>query len=156
MRAAQLLRLVALFASLSLVIAGCAGAPAGPQPLAQPTPDMTGALRVPVRMFEMGYEPAEIHVPAGPVIFEVRNDGVVAHEFFVGPESAQQHHRDEMAGGDDEPHHQDVALILGPGESADLPLYFRAAGEMLVGCHVPGHYEAGMKGRIVIGAPAEQ
>lgn len=156
MATAQPLRLATLAALIGVLIAGCAAAqPAGPEPLAPPTPDMTGAVRVPVRMFEMGYEPAEIRVPAGPVIFVVSNDGVVAHEFFVGPEAAQRHHRDEMIAGDDQPHHQDIALTLGPGESGELALYFRTAGETFVGCHVPGHYEAGMQARIVIGAPAE-
>jgi uncharacterized cupredoxin-like copper-binding protein len=146
---AGLLRRSLSLALGAMILAACgATPPALPEP--PPTPDMSRAVRVPVEMFEMGYAPAELRVPVGrPVIFEISNIGLVEHEFYVGSEEAQQHHAEEMVSGE-EPHHEGEAILLGPGESGELIFNFRAPGSTLVGCHVPGHYEAGMKATIVI------
>lgn len=37
-----------------------------------------------------------------------------------------------------------------PGQTGELTFSFAKAGELIIGCHETGHYEAGMKGRIVV------
>ena len=70
----------------------------------------------------MRYDPPEITVRAGETIrFEVKNDGKLRHEFMI---------------------------ILEAGEAKTLVWQFGEAGELEIGCHVPGHYEAGMLARV--------
>ena len=144
---------VVLVFGFALVSMGCA-APSPAQPPV-PTMDMARAVVVEVAMFEMGYEPAVLRVPSErPVIFRVHNTGVVEHEFYVGPEQAQQHHAEEMASGE-QPHHDNEVIIVAPGERGELVMQFWTHGELLVGCHVPGHYEAGMRAVMTIVAAEE-
>jgi uncharacterized cupredoxin-like copper-binding protein len=42
------------------------------------------------------------------------------------------------------------SLLLEPGKSGELTHTFEEAGEILIGCHQPGHYEAGMKTTITV------
>jgi uncharacterized cupredoxin-like copper-binding protein len=42
------------------------------------------------------------------------------------------------------------ALLLEPGDTGELTHTFDEAGEILIGCHLPGHYEAGMKSTITV------
>jgi uncharacterized cupredoxin-like copper-binding protein len=98
---------------------------------------------------DMRIEPASMAVPVGvPVRFVIANAGAIEHEFFLGDEAAQQEHEAEMAHGGmghDDPN----GVLLQPGETRELIFTF-AAGQWLAGCHVPGHYPAGMKATISV------
>jgi len=98
----------------------------------------------------MRFEPEAMTVKAGePITFEVRNDGLIVHEFFVGTEAEQVDHAAEMAmGGTDHAHHG--ALSVAPGETGSVTMTFATAGSVLIGCHEPGHYDAGMMGTLAI------
>jgi uncharacterized cupredoxin-like copper-binding protein len=151
---------LALASALIITVAACAGTTTTPQvgdespatsaspgdlPAASPSADelvidvaLTDAMRI---------EPAPMTVRAGqPVRFVVTNTGAIAHEFFLGDEEAQAAHEEEMAHGGmahDEPN----GVFVEPGETKELVFTF-APGEWLAGCHVPGHYPAGMKAEI--------
>jgi len=48
--------------------------------------------------------------------------------------------------------HEDAnTLTLEPGETKSLVWQFTEAGKLEVACHIPGHYEAGMRSRVVVG-----
>lgn len=116
-----------------------------------PTDPDVGDGEVAVVMTDaMRFEPGSITAPAGEdVTFVVTNAGVLPHEFFVGDEDAQAHHAAEMAAaGSGHAHHD--ALRLEAGETGRITMRFDAAGEFLVGCHEPGHYQAGMVGSVVV------
>lgn len=105
---------------------------------------------------ELAFEPAEFEVAAGEVVtFRIINIGDVEHEFVLGDEQAQQQMADEMGeGGDDhgESGGMSNAVTIHPGEEAELTWRFPdQATTVLVGCHVPGHYEAGMRGTVTVG-----
>jgi uncharacterized cupredoxin-like copper-binding protein len=91
-------------------------------------------------------------VPAGiPVTFVVTNAGAIDHEFYLGDEQMQAEHAAEMADmggmmGHDEPN----GIAVAPGETKELTFTFETAGEWIAGCHVSGHYEAGMRATINI------
>lgn len=93
------------------------------------------------------FEPASIEVAAGEVItFIVENPGSAHHEFVLGDAAYQ-----EMHGGEDhDMGHMDNAVDLPPGETAELTWRFDEAGEVLFGCHEPGHYDGGMVGTITV------
>lgn len=104
---------------------------------------------------ELAFDPAEFDVAAGEVVtFRITNTGAAEHEFVLGDEQAQQRMSEEMNGGDDHAHSGDMsnAVTIHGGEEAELTWRFPdAPTTVLIGCHVPGHYEAGMRGSVTVG-----
>lgn len=101
------------------------------------------------------YEPAAIEVTTGETVtFRVRNVGEAIHEFVIGDEDTQQEHEAEMqamASEDGMMMHDDPnAVSLQPGETKDVTWTFTGAGTLLYGCHEPGHYDAGMRGDLMV------
>ncbi|HUG15569.1 MAG TPA: heavy metal translocating P-type ATPase, partial [Thermomicrobiales bacterium] len=97
---------------------------------------------------QMRFVPGNLTVEAGETIaFTVTNTGVIPHEFVIGNAHEQEEHGADMGAGDG---HEDNdvanAMTLAPGETRTLLYTFNEPGELLIGCHVPGHYEAGMRG----------
>ena len=101
---------------------------------------------------EMAFEPATVEVRAGEVItFEVTNVGQIPHDFVLGDEHAQQEHAREMEDmGADMAHVDPNAMRVEPGGTGSITWRFHDAGEVLYGCHQPGHYEAGMEGSVEV------
>lgn len=101
---------------------------------------------------EMAYQPSSIDVAVGETIaFEITNAGQTPHEFVLGDADLQAEHEEEMAEmGDaammDEPN----AVAVDPGETVSLAWTFTEPGELQYGCHVPGHFAAGMVGQISV------
>ncbi len=101
---------------------------------------------------DMRFEPADITVAAGETVtFRLTNDGALVHDFTLGDQATQDEHEAEMAemggmGHDDEPN---VATIPA-GETVELTWTFGEEGTVLIGCHQPGHYAAGMTGRVTV------
>lgn len=102
---------------------------------------------VEVVMDECSYRPRRVQVPAGvPVVLEVVNVGKVDHEIVIGDQHVQDEAEEAMAGGGHS-HDGDVpSLYLGPGERGTLEVTFEQPGTLLLGCHIPGHWDAGMQG----------
>lgn len=88
--------------------------------------------------------------PGETVTFVVSNEGDQVHEFVLGDRDYQESHEEAMAAG--AMHHDGNAVTVGPGETQKLTWTFPRKGEVLYGCHVQGHYEAGMVGAIRISA----
>lgn len=110
---------------------------------------LSGEVKV-VMSDAMRFAPDPITVKSGEeVTFVVENEGVIVHEFFVGTEEEQVEHAAEMAAGGMS-HGHDNALSLGAGESGSLTMTFAEAGSLLIGCHEPGHYDAGMKATLTV------
>src|SRR5215218_2151109 len=98
----------------------------------------------------MAYEPAAFEFAVGDrVRFSVRNPGAVPHEFFVGTAEDQTTHEAEMAAGHSMHDHAN-SITIEPGETKTLDLTFARAGTLEIGCHVPGHWTAGMRGTITV------
>jgi uncharacterized cupredoxin-like copper-binding protein len=101
---------------------------------------------------DLKFTPAAVEVAAGETVtFQVVNAGAIAHDFTLGDVAEQDHHGTEMASGDDHAvHASDNAFIVQPGETKALVWKFTAPGEVIYGCHTPGHYPAGMKGVVTV------
>lgn len=86
------------------------------------------------------------------VTFRVTNEGKIPHDFVLGDEQVQVEHEEEMAemDGDMAMHDEPNAFVLEPGETKDMTWHMTVDGEILFGCHQPGHYAAGMKGLVVV------
>ena len=100
---------------------------------------------------ELRFEPDAFSVAAGETVrFEVTNEGQSAHEFLIGDQAAQADFAAEMADGG--MHHEtDAGVSLDPGQTDSFEYTFDAeAGELLAGCHEPGHYDGGMVATITV------
>ena len=124
-------------------------------PLAQaPAEDPTAPLVIKVEMGEFSFTPSRITAPSGRLIrFEIVNTGVAPHEFLLGDQHTQDEAEREMAKGSSaggHAHDDTLSIYLDAGESGVLETTFDAPASLLIGCHVPGHWAAGMKGSLTV------
>lgn len=153
-----------LVPSVILTLAACAsGGRSTPTPTVGPTSPpaqatsspgapTAGAQSIEVALIDgMRIEPATMSATAGePVTFVVTNTGAIEHEFFLGDEAEQAAHEVEMAEMGGMAHDEPNGIAVEPGETKELAFTFASAGEWIAGCHVPGHYPAGMKATITV------
>ena len=100
---------------------------------------------------ELRFEPDAFSIAVGETVrFEVTNEGQSAHEFLIGDLAAQEDFEAEMADGG--MHHEtDAGVRLDPGQTDSFEYTFDAeAGDLLAGCHEPGHYDGGMVATITV------
>jgi uncharacterized cupredoxin-like copper-binding protein len=144
-------------------------APATREPrAAKRRPGPAWATGAPVRVVmndRFRYRPAAIMVRAGRrVTFDVTNAGRLPHEFILGDRATQLDHERQMQGGPPADGHghghaghatagASGALTVPPGQTRRLTWTFDEPGIVLYGCHVLGHWAAGMKGTIVVLSP---
>ena len=94
------------------------------------------------------FQPPALKVEQGETVtFEVSNDGSTDHEFVLGDAAYQQGHGAQMGGMG---HSEGNGVFLSPGDSDSVTWTFDQPGEVLFACHVNGHFEAGMFGRIQV------
>jgi uncharacterized cupredoxin-like copper-binding protein len=115
----------------------------------------SGERTVEVRMADNDFDPASIEVERGETVtFMFENTGAVDHDALIGDAEAQAEHEAEMnstAGDDmggemgDHSASGDDALTVAPGETGELTYTFDQSGQLEIGCHEPGHYDAGMR-----------
>ena len=98
-----------------------------------------------VEMRDIAFSPTTIDVRVGETVrFNFKNTGQVEHDAFIGDAAAQDAHEKEMRGGHDHGK-QANAVTVKPGKSASLTHTFDRPGQLLIGCHEPGHYTGGMR-----------
>jgi uncharacterized cupredoxin-like copper-binding protein len=139
------LTVAALAGTLVLVTAAC-GSDEDPTTTAGEGEGRT----VEVEMVDIAFEPETLTVEQGETVtFRFTNNGRVAHDAFIGDAEAQADHEAEMADGGDGGHGHGGddadAIVVEPGETGTLTHTFDDAGTVEIGCHQPGHYDAGMK-----------
>jgi uncharacterized cupredoxin-like copper-binding protein len=114
----------------------------------------TAAPRIEVELSDLlRIEPSAMTVPMGqPVTFVVTNAGTTFHEFVLGDEAEQAAHEVEMmeSGGMSMPTDEAMAIGVEPGQTKELTVTFSETGELIAGCHVAGHFAAGMRAGITI------
>lgn len=98
---------------------------------------------------QMRFQPSEITVKRGEIVrFVPVNRGQVMHEMVLGTMDELKKHAELMKKfpgmEHDEPHMAHVA----PGQSGVMGWQFTHTGEFFYGCLVPGHFEAGMVGKV--------
>lgn len=104
----------------------------------------------------LAFEPAQVSVAAGETVrFVVNNPGVSLHEFVLGPDSVQIAHEEASEMGGEHGGHvegQLAAVDLPSGATEEVVVTFEEPGEILFGCHEPGHYDGGMVGTVTVGS----
>jgi uncharacterized cupredoxin-like copper-binding protein len=130
------MKLVAVLLAAGVALTGCAGGQGS---------ERTVELTVRHSRFSVD----ELHVRPGETIrFVLRNTDPIPHELIVGDQSMQDIH--ELG---TESHHGERPgeVSVAPGATAVTTYRFgRAGGRLLFGCHLPGHWDYGMKGTITV------
>jgi uncharacterized cupredoxin-like copper-binding protein len=99
----------------------------------------------------MRYFPEHVTVKKGQTVrFAVRNAGALPHEMVIGTMDDLKKHV-QMMKRDAELTFDDANIArVDPGQTGRIVWQFTRAGEFYYGCLVPGHFEAGMIGTIVV------
>jgi uncharacterized cupredoxin-like copper-binding protein len=97
----------------------------------------------------MRFDKTDIKVKPGETIrFVVTNVGKVKHEFTIGTREEQREHAEMMASMPGMVHEEGNSITILPGETKELIWHFGKAVAVEIACHLPGHFEAGMRARV--------
>jgi uncharacterized cupredoxin-like copper-binding protein len=117
---------------------------------------------VEVTLGDMYFEPKSLNVKKGETVrFVLVNKGQLLHEFNLGDAAMHAAHQQEMlkmaasdhgmAHGDGAMKHDDPnSMLVEPGKTAELTWTFADATGLEFACNIPGHYQAGMVGKVAI------
>ena len=112
-----------------------------------------GVQIVTVNATEFKFAPSEIQIHAGKVKFVMVNNGVGEHELVVY-ETSKTEIVDKAELAEDEATISANILFevdhTPAGQTAESKVMDIKEGTYTVGCHVPGHYQAGMKGILTV------
>ncbi len=99
----------------------------------------------------MRFDPAELTIRRGETVrFVVRNHGKVLHEMVIGSMQELKAHAELMKKHPGMEHDEPYMAHVDPGKEQSITWQFTKAGEFYYGCLIPGHFEAGMVGRITV------
>lgn len=99
---------------------------------------------------DMRFRPAAIRVKRGETIrFVVRNRGRLPHEMVFGRIADLKAHAALMQKFPNMQHDEPNMVSVAPGQTGELRWHFSHAGTVEFACLQPGHFEAGMRGRVM-------
>ena len=99
----------------------------------------------------MRFTPAAIYVRRGETIrFVVRNNGRQLHEMVIGTKDALREHAELMKKFPEMEHDDAHMAHVKPRKIGEIVWQFTRAGEFEFACLLPGHFEAGMVGRVSV------
>lgn len=109
----------------------------------------SGAVRIVTLTLEHSrFDPARLHFAVGETVrIIVRNTDPIDHELIIGDENTQTAHEEGT-----ERHHgaKPGEVSVAAGMTAETTYTFDEPGTLIFGCHLPGHYDFGMKGTISV------
>jgi uncharacterized cupredoxin-like copper-binding protein len=111
------------------------------------------AARPEARTIEIGieysrFDAATVDVRPGETVrFVISNTDPIDHEFIVGDETVQDAH--EL--GTESYHPPRPGEVTIPAGETVETTYTFDGGNLIFGCHLPGHYDYGMRGLVVVG-----
>jgi uncharacterized cupredoxin-like copper-binding protein len=132
-------------ASAGVLLALAAGPAACAEAAATPKPR---TVHITIRFST--FDPGDVQVEPGETVrFVVENTDPIDHEFILGGRFVQLVHERGT-----EAHHPprpgEISVPAGQIVSTTYP-FPDAPGELIFGCHLPGHYAYGMHGIVAIG-----
>lgn len=132
---------------------------AGHAPKEQKPWGIAGDAKAVVRTIEirmsdnMRFIPDVIQVREGETVRLVhKNDGRMLHEFVLGTRKELDEHAAVMAKFPDMEHDEPYMAHVQPGQSGEIVWNFNRAGDFDFACLIPGHYQAGMVGKVKVSA----
>jgi uncharacterized cupredoxin-like copper-binding protein len=104
--------------------------------------DMSDAMR---------FFPDQVKVKRGDTVrFIVRNRGELPHELVLGTMDDLKQHAALMKKTGEMAHEGSHLVHLRPGATGRIVWQFTKTGEFYFGCLIPGHFDAGMIGTLVV------
>jgi uncharacterized cupredoxin-like copper-binding protein len=99
----------------------------------------------------MRFAPSQLEFKRGETVrFEVKNSGKTMHELVLGTMTELKEHAELMRKFPDMEHDEPYMAHVAPGKTERIVWQFTKAGEFYYGCLVPGHFEAGMIGKVAV------
>ena len=106
---------------------------------------------------KMRFTPAQLTIRQGDTVrFQVKNSGQVMHEMVLGTMQELKEHAEMMRKHPGMEHDEPYMAHVATGKTETMVWQFTKAGEFYYGCLVPGHFEAGMIGKVRVLAKGEQ
>lgn len=116
----------------------------------QPNMTITKTIRI-TMSDQMSFTPNLIKVKKGDVIkFVHSNPGQIMHEFVLGTSKSLDEHAVMMKKFPGMEHSEPYMTHVAPGKKGEIIWQFTESGEFSFGCLIPGHYDAGMKGTVIV------
>lgn len=107
-----------------------------------------GTVRITIHY--SSFAPGSLAVDPGETVrFVIKNTDPIDHEFILGDEHVQIVHEEGT-----EAHHppRPGEVSVPAGETVVTTYTFpETSGQLIFGCHLPGHYDFGMRGTVTIG-----
>ena len=101
----------------------------------------------------MHYSQSDIRVKKGETVtFAITNNGKLLHELVIGTAEELQKHAELMRKNPTMEHDEPYMAHVKPGSTEKMTWQFTKPGTFLYACLVAGHFEAGMKGTIMVTA----
>ncbi|KLK90098.1 copper resistance protein [Microvirga vignae] len=100
---------------------------------------------------KMLFEPNKVEIKRGDQVkFVLKNHGQVDHEFMLDTVERNAKHKIAMEKNPDMEHDDPNGKRLAPKGSNEIVWRFTKAGTFEFACLIPGHYESGMHGTVVV------
>ena len=102
-------------------------------------------------MDSMKFHPSTLNIKQGETIrFTAKNDGQVLHEFVLGTTETNDKHAEMMVKFQGMEHDEPYMTHVGAGKEGEIIWTFNREGNFDFACLIAGHYQAGMKGTILV------
>ncbi len=99
----------------------------------------------------MRFTPSDLTIKRGETVrFVVHNGGQVLHEMVLGTKKALAEHAALMKKFPDMEHSEPNMAHVKPGRNGEIVWQFTQPGEFQFACLQPGHFEAGMVGKLTV------
>ena len=99
----------------------------------------------------MRFRPARIVVKRGQTVRLIAaNKGAQLHELVLGTPDDLKKHAELMAKFPEMEHGEAHMTHVRPGRSGQIVWHFTKPGEFEFACLIPGHFEAGMVGKVTV------
>lgn len=99
----------------------------------------------------MRFTPDAITVRRGETVkIVVTNSGKVLHELVLGTMGHLKEHHELMKRFPDMEHDEPHQAHVDPGKRGEIVWQFTKSGDFNFGCLIPGHFEAGMIGKVTV------
>ncbi|WP_299843691.1 cupredoxin family protein [uncultured Jannaschia sp.] len=100
---------------------------------------------------EMLFEPSDLSFEKGETVrIVITNTGYLEHEFVLDTSGEITEHKALMEEFPEMEHDDPNAVRLEPGETGEIVWTFANDGAFEYACLIPGHYESGMHGPLVV------
>ncbi len=100
---------------------------------------------------KMRFSPDTITVKQGETVkFVIKNSGKIMHEFVLGTMGELKEHSALMQKFPGMEHAEPYMAHVAPGKTETIAWQFTKSGNFNFGCLIPGHFEAGMIGKVTV------